>query len=57
MPVNATAEVHLPAPAGARVLESGRGLGGREDARVRSRSAEVMVVAIGSGSYRFDVAR
>ena len=38
VPVNATAEVHLPAAAGARILESGRALEGREDVAVRSRT-------------------
>ena len=40
VPVNATAEVHLPAAAGARILESGRALEGRDDVAVRSRTEE-----------------
>ncbi len=57
VPVNATAEVHLPARAGARVLESGRPLEGREDVAVKSRTAGEAVVALGSGRYRFEIAR
>jgi alpha-L-rhamnosidase len=57
VPVNATAEVHLPAGAGARVLESGRPLEGRDDVAVRSRTAGEAVVALGSGRYRFEIAR
>ena len=51
VPVNATAEVHLPAAAGARILESGRALEGRDDVTVRSRTEERAVVALGSGRY------
>jgi len=57
VPVNATAEVHLPAAAGARILESGRGLEGREDVTVRSRSEGRAVVDLGSGRYAFEIAR
>ena len=57
VPVNATAEVHLPAAAGARILESGRVLEGREDVTVRSRPEERAVVGLGSGRYVFEVAR
>ncbi len=57
VPVNATAELHVPATAGARVLESGRPLEGREDVALRSRTAREAVVALGSGRYRFEVAR
>ena len=49
VPVNATAELHLPAAGGARILESGRALEGREDVAVRSRTEERAVVALGSG--------
>ena len=55
VPVNATAEVHLPAAAGARVLESGRALEGRDDVAVRSRTEDRAVVAVGSGRYSFEV--
>ena len=55
VPVNATAEVHLPAAASARILESGRALEGREDVAVRSRTEERAVVALGSGRYSFEV--
>ena len=57
VPVNATAELHLPAAAGARILESGRGLEGREDVTVRSRTEGRAVLALGSGRYVFEVAR
>jgi hypothetical protein len=57
VPVNATAEVHLPADTEARIRESGRPLEGREDVRVTSRSAREAVVAVGSGRYRFEVGR
>jgi len=57
VPVNATAEVHVPAGTGARVLESGRPLEGREDVTLMSRTAREAVVALGSGHYRFEVAR
>ena len=57
VPVNATAEVHLPAAAGARILESGRPLEGRDDVAVRSRTEGRAVVALGSGRYVFEVGR
>jgi alpha-L-rhamnosidase len=57
VPVNATAEVHLPAAPGARILESGRALQGREDVTVRSHTEERPVVALGSGRYIFEIAR
>jgi hypothetical protein len=55
VPVNATAELHLPAKAEAGIRESGRPLEGRSDLSVRSRSAEAAVVTLGSGRYRFEV--
>ena len=55
VPVNATAELHVPATAEAQVRESGRTLEGRPDVSVRSRSAGAAVVAIGSGRYTFEV--
>ena len=55
VPVNATAELHLPAMAAAEIRESGRALEGRSDVSVRSRSAEAAVVTFGSGRYRFEV--
>jgi hypothetical protein len=57
VPVNATAELHLPARAGAEVLESGQPLAGRPDIAVRSRTAREAVVGVGSGRYRFEVTR
>jgi alpha-L-rhamnosidase len=57
VPVNATAEVHLPAPAGAEIRESGRPLARRGDVALRSRSEREAVVSIGSGRYRFEIAR
>jgi hypothetical protein len=57
VPANATAEVHLPAPAGAAIRESGRPLSRRGDVVLRSRSEREAVVSIGSGRYRFEVAR
>jgi alpha-L-rhamnosidase len=55
VPVNATAEVHVPAAASAEILESGRPLEGRDDVAVRTRSAGAGIVGIGSGRYRFEV--
>ena len=55
VPVNATAEIHLPASPTASLRESGRSLQGRPDVIVRSRSAGAAVVAVGSGRYRFEV--
>jgi len=57
VPVNAAAVLHVPAAAGARVLESGRPLEGRKDVVLESRTAREAVVALGSGRYRFEVAR
>jgi hypothetical protein len=57
VPVNATAEVHLPAAASALILESERALEGREDVGVISRTEGGAVVALGSGRYVFEVAR
>ena len=57
VPVNAAAVLHVPATAGARLLESGRPLEGRPDVALRSRTAREAVVALGSGRYRFEVAR
>jgi hypothetical protein len=57
VPVNATAEIHLPAPAGAEVLESGRPLARTNDLALRSRTAHEAVVATGSGRYRFEIER
>jgi len=55
VPVNATAEVHVPAGAGSRIRESGRPLGGRSDVTLKFRSGGAVVVAVGSGRYRFEV--
>jgi alpha-L-rhamnosidase len=55
VPVNATAEVHLPAVAGARIRESGRPVEGRTDVRLMPRSGGASVVAVGSGRYHFEV--
>lgn len=55
VPVNATAEVHVPAPAGARIRESGRRLEGRPDVTPKPRAGSEAVVAVGSGRYRFEV--
>jgi len=57
VPVNARAEIHLPAPAGSEILESGRRLAGRKDVVLRSRLALEAVVSAGSGRYRFEIAR
>jgi hypothetical protein len=57
VPVNATAEIHLPAPAGSEVLESGRPLARRDDLVLRSRSAHEAVVSAGSGRFRFEIGR
>jgi hypothetical protein len=53
VPVNAEAELHLPA--GAAIRESGRPLAASRDVSLRSRSADGAVVALGSGRYRFEV--
>jgi alpha-L-rhamnosidase len=55
IPVNATAEVRLPAAASAGLFESGRLLEGHPDLNVRSRSAGATVVALGSGRYTFEI--
>jgi hypothetical protein len=55
VPVNATAEVHLPAEGNARILESGRPVEGRSDLTLKPRSKGAAVVALGSGRYRFEV--
>jgi hypothetical protein len=55
VPVNATAEVHLPASAGARIRESGRPLERRTDVTPKPRSGGAAVVAVGSGRYHFEV--
>ncbi|HEX9187981.1 MAG TPA: family 78 glycoside hydrolase catalytic domain [Vicinamibacteria bacterium] len=55
VPVNATAEVHLPTAKDALVRESGRPLDGRPDVVPKGRSGETVVVAVGSGRYRFEV--
>jgi len=55
VPVNATAEVHLPAGAGARIRESERPVEGRTDVRLMPRSRGASVVAVGSGRYHFEV--
>jgi alpha-L-rhamnosidase len=57
VPVSATAEIHLPAPEGSAILESGRPLAGRADLALRSRSAHEAVISTGSGRYRFEIAR
>jgi hypothetical protein len=56
VPVNAGAELHLPASSRAVVTEAGRSIGGRRDMTVRFRTDEAVVVGIGSGRYRFRVA-
>jgi alpha-L-rhamnosidase len=55
VPVNAVAELHLPAGAGATIRESGRLLASSSDVDLRSRTADTAVVALGSGRYRFEV--
>jgi len=55
VPVNADAELHLPASASAVVTESGRSIGRRGDVTVRARTSDTVVVALGSGRYRFVV--
>jgi hypothetical protein len=55
VPVNATAEVHVPAGGAARVRESGLSLEGRSDVVAKGRSGESVVLAVGSGRYRFEV--
>ena len=55
VPVNAIAELRLPAAPRAAITESGRPLAGRRDLSVRSRTDEAVVVALGSGRYRFVV--
>ncbi len=55
VPVNADGLLHLPAPPGAAITESGRPLDGRRDLSVRSRTDSEAIVALGSGRYRFAV--
>jgi hypothetical protein len=57
VPVNAAAELHLPASAGARTLVSGRALERRGDLAVISCTERRAVVALGSGRHVFGVAR
>jgi alpha-L-rhamnosidase len=53
IPANATAHVHLPTHQDRAVTESGQQIFGRTDLRVLTRIESVIVVEIGSGSYRF----
>jgi alpha-L-rhamnosidase len=55
VPVNAEAELHLPAGATAEVRESGHPLAQCRDVSVRARTGAVAVLALGSGRYRFEV--
>jgi alpha-L-rhamnosidase len=55
VPVNAVAELHLPASRAASVRESDRPLADRGDVSVPSRTDDEVVVALGSGRYRFVV--
>jgi hypothetical protein len=55
VPVNAEAELHLPAAGGADVRESGRPLASARGVSLRSRTSGTAVVALGSGRYRFEV--
>ena len=55
VPVNAVAELHLPAGAGATIRESGRRLASSSEVALRSRTADTAVVGLGSGRYLFEV--
>ena len=56
VPVNATAELHLPAAAGATILESGRALGAVERRGPASRTdRRAVVVASARAAIRFEV--
>jgi len=57
VPANASAVVHLPVSAGAKLSESGRGLGGREGLRLLEQVGNTAVVETGSGSYHFRTGR
>ena len=55
IPASVTADVHIPAGAGALISESGRSLTGHPDIQVIKRLKSAVVVNIGSGTYRFVV--
>lgn len=55
IPAGATAEVILPAGAGARVTESGRELAQAVGVRVLRREENAVVLEVLSGEYRFCV--
>lgn len=57
IPANTTATVHIPALRNMLVAEGGHDVSGRDHMRVLHRSAEELVVAIGSGSYAFTASR
>jgi alpha-L-rhamnosidase len=52
IPASVTADVHVPAGAGALISESGRSLTGHPDIQVIKRLKSAVVVNIGSGTYR-----
>ncbi|TDC45637.1 hydrolase [Actinomadura sp. KC345] len=54
VPVGATAEIHLPAAAAARVTESGRPAGSAEGVRVLGAGDGVVRLEAVSGTYRFN---
>lgn len=57
IPANTTARVHLPVGSSSRIEEAGIEVSIHNDVRMVSRSGKEAVVEIGSGVYRFLVAR
>jgi alpha-L-rhamnosidase len=55
VPVNTTATVYIPAPAGGRITESGNPLGMVKDISIEQVEKGFLVVRIGSGTWHFNV--
>jgi hypothetical protein len=55
IPANSTAQVEIPAGMQDKVFESGKLIGQDTNIKIVSRKADLLVVAIGSGSYHFKV--
>ena len=56
VPANTTATVYIPATSAASVTENGLALTSSKDIQIIGNDKEYIQVAIGSGSYRFEVA-
>jgi alpha-L-rhamnosidase len=55
IPANSRANIHLPVRQGSRISEGGKEIARRNEMRVVSRLDDEVVIAVGSGSYRFEV--